>query len=192
MVSPQQYPACLWSNYPKFNRGIKTRWMWRWMLWWESKKILNTVRLLRGSYLANCYMLNAANQTQNTPNLYLSTAAQKRQECQTATSPTLKFPSLFFERFAGTGATCVSSMETEKTMLSQRSLSLSIIQSRQNREACRAPQHRSQLGHFAFFLSHFYKRKANGKVKSRVSKLIKKGLFCLCTSQDKDKTILLV
>lgn len=83
------------------------------------------------------------------------------------------FPSLFFECFAGTGATCVSSMETGKTMLSQRSLSLSIIQSRQNREACRAPQYRSQLGHFVF-LSHFYKKKVNGKVKSRVSKRIKK------------------
>lgn len=49
---------------------------------------------------------------------------------------------------------CISSKETEKTLLSQRSLSLSIIQSRQNREAWRAQQHHSGLEilHFVLFL----------------------------------------
>lgn len=66
--------------------------------------------------------------------------------------------SLFFERSARIGAMCVSSMETEKTLLSQRSLSPSIIQSQQNREAWRAQRHHSEL-EFLHFVP-FPKKKA--------------------------------
>lgn len=57
---------------------------------------------------------------------------------------------------------CVGSMETEKTVLSQRSLSLSIIQSQQNRDAWRAQQHRSELEilHFVCFFCLFFQNKS--------------------------------
>lgn len=69
-------------------------------------------------------------------------------------------------------------METEKTALSLRSLSLSIIQSQQNREACRAQQHHSELEilHFALF--------SRGKTKQKWKR--GENMF-LTMSPDKDE-----
>ena len=71
---------------------------------------------------------------------------------------------------------CVSSEETEKARLSQRSLSLNIIQSQQNMKPWRAEQHYSDLVTYFCILFEFYNN-SKGKVDVREGNVLQLRLL---------------